>query len=85
MGEELGQRGHTGWDMSLSGICEHVGGYGECQPLHDRPELLPGSVLSQCETASLWGLSDARSRFVISDPRTALLAAASEGVCASCI
>ncbi|CAI9168655.1 unnamed protein product [Rangifer tarandus platyrhynchus] len=37
--------------------------------LHDRPELVPDSFLSQCETAALWGLSDAQSHFVTSDPR----------------
>ncbi|MXQ99971.1 hypothetical protein E5288_WYG005401 [Bos mutus] len=36
----------------------------------------------KCETAALWGLSDARSHFVMSDPQTPLSAAASECVCA---
>ena len=80
--EELEQRGHTGWRGSLSGTCEHLGGCGECEPLHDRPELVPNSFLSQCETAALWGLRDARSHFVTSDPQTPLSAVASECVCA---
>ena len=70
LGEGLGQRGHTGWRESLSGTCERVGGCGECQPLHDQPELVPDSFLSQCETAALWGLSDAWSHFVTSDTQT---------------
>ena len=45
-------------------------------------ELLPDSFLSQCETAALWGLSDARSHFVMSDPQTPLSAAAYECICA---
>ena len=66
----------------MSGTCEHVGDCREHQPLHDRPELVPDSFLSQCEIAALWGLSDAPSNFVTSDSQTPLSEAASECVCA---
>ncbi|KAM9074087.1 BOLA class I histocompatibility antigen, alpha chain BL3-7-like isoform 5-T5 [Megaptera novaeangliae] len=39
------------------------------------------SRILKCETAASWGLSDARSHFVASDPVTPLSAAASERVC----
>ncbi|KAI4530991.1 hypothetical protein MG293_018849 [Ovis ammon polii] len=39
-------------------------------------------VFPKCETAALWGLSDARSRYVTSDRQIPLSAAASECICA---
>ena len=65
----------------MSGTFEHVGGCWEGQYLHDSPEFVHDYFLSQCETAAPWGLSDARSHFVASDPVTPLSAAASECVC----